>query len=334
VSERLRVALDLDGSLESLGDSMGDLADALVAGGEVDLARLRTRTAAGPGERALAGRRHFGPLWRRGLGPPVDRRVGAVDVLHVAGIVTPPTRALPLVISVDDLRPLREETRIHQRVAALERALARGATLVASSRAAARQISEVLSAARSQVRVVPPAVPAVETTRDGADLVVNVTGAVERFVSLAPALAAWVGERGGRLVAVASTRARQRIGEARLEVDARPREEARQALARARLVVHLSDGARFPSFAFAALAAGVPTVARTTAATRELLEGAAVLVEEDRAIVDAVISLWSDEARRDLYRAAGRDRAADYSPPRAASAYLGLYHDVVRGWGA
>lgn len=325
----LRVALDLDGSLESLGDSMRDLADALSARG-VEVRRWRSRGPVGPEERAAPGRRLWGPWWRRGRGPAIDRRE-AVDVVHVAGLVTPPTRAA-LVVSVDDLRPLREESRIHQRVAALERVLARGATLVASSRAASLEVLEVLGAPRSQVRVLPPAVPVLERTVDGSDLVVNVTGVVERAIELARPLAEVAAARGSRVVMVASAQARQRLRAAGLEVEARPRERAREALGGARVVVHLSDGARFPSFAVAALSAGVPTVARSTAATRELLEGAASLVDSDEGLVARVGELFDDEARRAVQVAAGLARAQDFSAATAAGAYEELYRGLVEGW--
>ena len=62
------------------------------------------------------------------------------------------------------------------------------------------------------------------------------------------------------------------------------RSAAPTVLANARVVVHLSDGARFPLFAIAALAAGVPTCATATAVNRELLEGAALLVPAQEAL--------------------------------------------------
>jgi hypothetical protein len=331
----LRVALDLDGSLESLGNSMTDLADALDELGDLTLVRFRTRSPAQLGaEIAVRGRRCWAPLWRRSLGPSLDGRLGEVDVVHLAGLTTPPTRVTPLVVSVDDLRPLRDETRTHQRVAQLRRLAARGAVLVASSRTASHEVLDVLAVARHQVVVVPPAVPLVSATTDGHDLVVNVTGAVGRFLALAPGLAEIARSRGARVVVLASTQARQRIRADATAVVARPRDDARSALADARVVVHVSDGARFPSFAIAALAAGVPTVARATQINRELLDGAAALADDDAALLDAVATVWDDDARRAVLVAAGAARAVDFSPRTAALAYAGLYRDVVRGWDA
>ncbi len=331
----LRVGLDLDGSLESLGDSMTDLADALEATGEVDLVRWRTVSApAGPDEARVAGRAAFAPGWRRGLGPPVDRFLGDVDLVHVAGRLTPPTRAVPLVVSVDDLRPLRDESREHQRVRALERVVARGAWIAASTRAARHEVLAVLRADPSRVAVVPPAVPRVEPPAEGRALVVNVTGVLQPVLDLAGTLVDLVAPLGGRVVVLASDQAAARLRALGDVVEVRPRREARRALGEARVVWHVSDGARFPSFAIAALGAGVPTLARATAVNRELLSGAAALATSDAEVRPLVEDLWTNEARRAVAAAAGRARAADFDPARAARGYLSLYREVVRGLGA
>lgn len=331
--DALCVGFDLDGSLESLGNSMNDLADALTARGDLRLIRFHSLGATeSRNENRLAHRAAWVPLWRRSLGRSIDGLLPPVDVIHVAGLVTPPTRSTPLVISVDDLRPLRGETRIHQRVAQLRRAVARGAVLAASSRAASHEVLQVLGAARGQVVVVPPAVPRVDPTLFGTDLVVNVTGLVERFLTLAPGLLRFSTGHGARLVAIASSRSRQAVRASGLAITLRSREEARDALGAARVVVHISDGARFPSFAIAALSAGVPTIARATAINRELLEGAAALVASDEELLHTLDEAWTSDQRRAILIAAGVSRAVDFSPANAARAYASLYGDVVRGW--
>jgi len=331
--ERLRVGLDLDGSLESLGNSMTDLADALTALDRCDLVRFRTHTSVRSSEESAPTlRRLWSPLWRRGLGRSLDDLLAPVDVIHLAGLATPPTKRTPLVISVDDLRPLREESRIHQRINQLQRAVRRGATLVASSATASHEVQQVLGIKRNQVVVVPPAVPSVALTSGGADLVVNVTGLTDWFLVLAPGLAEFAESQGARVVALTSAAAAQRVRASGLNVVVRPRADARAALAEARVVMHFSDGARFPSFAIAALAAGVPTIARSTAINRELLEGAAELVGGDHEVVETLREVWHDEARRAILIAAGRSRAIDFAPATAARAYVDLYRDVVRGW--
>ncbi len=331
--ERLRVGFDLDGSLESLGNSMTDLADALDATGECSLVRFRSRTApAAANERRLALRFLWTPLWRRSLGPAIDRRVGPLDVIHVAGRATPPTRSTPLIISVDDLRPLRGEKGEHPRITQLRRAVATGAVLVASTRSASHEVQRVLDVKPARVVVVPPAVPLVEPTHDGTALVVNLTGVVTPFLRMAPELVDFAREHHAEVVAVTSAAVAQRIRAAGLEVTVRSRAEARSALTGARVVLHVSDGARFPSFAIAALAAGVPTIARATTINRELLSGAAVLTESDEEVLPALRELWESPTRRAITIAAGRARAEDFAPATAARAYLSLYRDVVRGW--
>ena len=333
VESRLRVGFDLDGSLESLGNSMVDLADALVALGDCDLVRYHSLTPARRHEEnRIALRRLWSPLWRQSRGRAIDRLLPMVNVVHVAGLATPPTKRVPLIISLDDLRPLRHESRTRQRVAQLRRAVNQGATLATSSTTAGHEVQSVLDVPRSRVVVVAPAVPKVTTTHDGDDLVVNVTGRTERFLALAPALVRFTQDRGARLVALTSRDAGQRIRSGAPAVSVRSRDEARVALTQARVVVHLSDGARFPSFAMAALSAGVPTVARATASNRELLAGAAALTASDDEIMHALEIAWDNDARRAIMIAAGVARSSDYSPETAARAYSALYHDVVRGW--
>lgn len=272
------------------------------------------------------------PLWRRSLGRSLDSMISPVDVVHVAGLVTPPTKSVPLIISVDDLRPLRGESREHQRIKQLRRAVARGAVLVASSRAASHEVQRVLQLQRSEVVVVPPAVPLVTPTTNGRDLVVNVTGLDQRFLALAPELLRFTQSHGVELIAVTSTAVGQRIRASGLDVTLLARKEARAALGRARVVLHMSDGARFPSLAIAALGAGVPTIALATDINRELLGGAATLIVDDEEVMSMLPDVWSSESLRAIMVAAGRSRSADFAPATAARAYVMLYRDVVRGW--
>lgn len=332
VSE-LRVGLDLDGSLESLDNTMDDLADALARLDGIDLFRFRSLTSStSKSEVSFHFRRLWSPLWRRSLGPSLDGRLPQVDVVHVAGILTPPTKSIPLIISVDDLRPLRGESRAHQRIRQLRRAVEHGAVLVASSRSASHEVQEVLDLRRSEIVVVPPAVPLLTPSEHGHDLVVNVTGVRKPFLELAPALLRFTESVGARLVAVTSSSVGQRIRSSGLAISGLSRRDARVAIGAARVVLHMSDGARFPSFAIASLSAGVPTLARSTSINRELLSGAAALVANDDEVLEELRDVWSNEARRAIMIAAGHARATDFSPSTAATAYAHLYRNVVRGW--
>jgi hypothetical protein len=329
----LRVGLDLDGSLESLGNSMNDLANALDATGECALVRFHSDERRGESDEiALRFRPVLSPLWRRSQGPTLDRLLPPVDLVHLAGRSTPPTKLIPLVISVDDLRPLREESENRHRVTQLRRASLRGAMLVASTRSARHEVLDVLGVPKSQVVVVPPAVPLVQPTVDGSALVINLTGVSAAFLELAPQLIAFASGHDANVITVASAEMAQRIRAHNLAIDVRARRDARKALSEARVVLHISDGARFPSFAIAALAAGVPTIARATTINRELLSGAATLTENDTEVVGHLEELWDNPSRRSIVVAAGLARAVDFAPSTAARAYLALYREVVRGW--
>jgi hypothetical protein len=314
---------------------MTDLADALDATRRCELVRFRSGSSpTSSDETRLALRPLWTPLWRRGLGPSLDRLLPPVDVVHVAGRATPPTKSTPLIISVDDLRPLRGESREQLRITQLRRAVRHGATLVASTRSAGDEVRRVLNVERTRVVVVPPAVPLVQPTTEGTNVVVNLTGVVEPFFRLAPELMRFAQSHGAHVVVLASTKMSQQIRARGLDVVLQARSDARRALSEARVVLHVSDGARFPSFAIAALAAGVPTIARATTINRELLSGAAVLTEDDDEVGPALLELWESPSRRAIMIAAGRSRAEDFAPATAARAYVALYCEVVRGWKA
>ena len=328
--DRLRVGLDLDGSLESLSNSMVDLATALSERGDLELLRFRTLSRPqSPEEVRLALRALWAPWWRHSRGRSIDTLLAPVDVIHVAGPATPPSRDVPLLISVDDLRPLRSEKE-NQRAVQLRRAVQRGAVLVVSSRAARHEVMSVLGLERPEIVVVRPPVGRVELTRDGRDLVVSVTGNTERFEALAADLESFVARHGVRLFVVASSAVLARLRAARVAATFVERRQAASTLSQARAVVYISDGARFPSFAVAALGAGVPTLARAIDINRELLGGAASLIHQDDEAMDALEDIWSNEPRRAILRAAGFARASDFSPWTVASAYAGLYADVAR----
>ena len=326
----LRVGLDLDGSLEPLGNSMNELADAMTADGACSLVRFRTRTRHEPGEAPIRGHRLWAPLWERGRGPAITSFLPDVDVVHVAGACVPPVRGVPLLISVDDLRPLRGESRQRGRADALRRCVEHGATLVASSRAARHELTSVLGLERPDVVVVPPAVPTVHPTHDGENLVVNATGATQRLIALAPVLSRVAQRHGVRVTVLASAALANALARQGLSLDVVPRNRARAALGGARVVFHLADGARFPSLAVAALAAGVPTVAVASDMSREILRGAAALVSDEDDLEGILDDVWMSEARRAVMVAAGRARAGDFAAATVARRYVNLYQSVAQ----
>lgn len=331
VESMTRIALDLDGSLESLSTSMRGLADALDQRADCTLIRFRSASPLHrPDETAFTWRGLYGPGWRRSRGKRVDELLPPVDVIHVAGALTPPTRHTPLLITVDDLRPLRDESPDKQRIRQLRRAVDRGAILVSSSRTASHEVMEILGLTRPDIRVVRPPVGAIDITTGGNDIVVTVTGRWDRFDELAPELVDFARRHGGRLVVLASGSGTRHVRALGIDAIVRSRRETASALASARIAVYLSDGARFPSFAVAALGAQVPTAARATEINREILNGAAALVATDDEAIPMLEELWSNEQYRAILRSAGAARARDFAPENVAAYYAALYHDVER----
>jgi hypothetical protein len=330
---KVRVAIDLSGPHEPLGNWMVLLADALEKFDHCHVVRFQSgRENRELNTVSLSLRAWRRSRWQRSRGRSIDRLLPSVDAIHVAGVATPPTEVTPLVISVDDLRPLRDDSRGRQRVAQLRRAVQHGAQLVASSRTASLEVQRTLGLARENVVVVPPAVSWDRDVANGRHLVVNLTGKTEEFLQLAPSFVALAQRRDARVIVLASHAATARIRQRSLDVTVRDRRDATDVLADARAVLHLSDGARFPSFVVAALAAGVPTCATSTPVNRELLDGATTLVDEtdELKVIEALEDLWENESLRAIRRAAGRARAGDYAPAVAAHSFAGLYGALDR----
>jgi hypothetical protein len=272
------------------------------------------------------------PWWQMGRGPSLARWLPDVDVVHVAGPAVPTTGTIPLLVSVDDLRPLRDDESGERRVRALQRAVRRGARIVTTSHAARHEVIENLGLDLESVIIAHPAVPHLAVAPHGTRLVVSITGTVDEFLRAAPGLETMARGLGIPIDVLASPSASSRLSE-RSGVRVLPRRDGAAALANAAAVLHLSDGARFPSFAIAAMAAGIPTAATATAANDELLGDAIPLVAIDDAdgLVQAATKLVSDEAHRRLVSAAGHDRARDFTPLVAAARYATLYGDLVAG---
>ena len=328
-----RIALDLSGPHEPLGNWMALLADALITEELCEVVRFRTENDGSRTPDITVGSPAlWRPWWYRSMGRRIDRYLTDVDVVHVAGRATPRCGSIPMLISVDDLRPLRDDAKDRQRVAQLLRAVRHGARIVATSRSASIEVQRSLKLGREEVTVVSPAVAWDQPVTMGTNLVVNLAGQTDAFLSLAPELVQLAHEQHARVVVLASQAATSRIRQRNLDVDIRSRRDASDVLMNARAVVHLSDGARFPSFTIAALAAGVPTCATPTSVNRELLEGAAVLMNLDDAgaFVESVKEIVVNDSRRAVLIAAGRHRASDFAPSVAARSFAELYSDTTR----
>ena len=327
------IALDLDGSLESLGNTMKDLAVAL---GEIESLELRvfhSRSKSKNKSDLRIGRRRWRQLrWRSGRGKAFDRIFPFVNLVHVAGEALPPTKNIPLVISIDDLRPLRAKDKDTSRIKELQTALNKGATLVVSTRTGSHEVQRVFRSRRNQVVSAPPVVPTQPLVTNGHALVVNVAGGQERLLARLPEITAFASSVGAEVLVLGSKAVnkeiRGRVGNVRLL----PRTNASEVLQKARVVIDISDGARFPSFCVAALSAGVPTMARASDINHEVLGGSAALVEPDESFTETLRELWHNESKRKLLVAAGRERAKDFEPQAVAHRYHLIYRDVLRDY--
>lgn len=85
-----------------------------------------------------------------------------------------------------------------------------------------------------------------------------------------------------------------------------------------------------------AIACGLPVVASTAPALREVLDGAALLVhpQDVTALAEAMAAALGDEALRSRLREAGLQRAALFSWERTARETAAVYREAAAGWGA
>lgn len=329
------IALDLDGSLESMGNTMADLARALEHIADLELRTFHSSSKRQQsGELRIPWRRWRQRRWLAGRGRAFDKVFPEVDLVHVAGDALPPTNSIPLVISLDDLRPLRSRAKVHPRIKELQRALDKGATLVVSTRTGAHEVQKILKARRSQILTAPPVVPAQPLVTTGDCLVVNVAGGQERLLARLPEITAFAKSVEAQVLVLGSKKVRKEIKEKIGNVRLIPRSQAPQTLQRARVLIDISDGARFPSFGVAALSAGVPTMARVSDINFEVMGSAAALVEPDQEFIEVLRELWHNESKRKLLCAAGLERAKDFEPEAVGVRYHAIYRDILRDYKA
>jgi glycosyltransferase involved in cell wall biosynthesis len=322
----MRIGIDLSGSLESMEGGMSALAVQLENLG-MDLVRFRLARSSKTSVQTIPLKAWWRPLWKVGRGPAIDRLLNGCEIVHVASDYFPPVRDASLVVSIDDLRPLRESG-VSKRVNVIRRVAEIGAVIVVPTRAAAREALVTLHLERQQVFVVPPPIPQLSRSHGG-ELVITIAGAVDRFNYVADQLLRVARDLQCPVTILASAKVRRQITHYGVKV--LPHARAAEVVARARMLVEFSDGARFPSIAVAALSASVPVISTSTELSRQVLGGAAILVDEDREFAEIVDALWRDEARRRILESAGPERAADFSAEIVAERYAALYRSIVKG---
>ncbi len=289
-------------------------------------------------------------VWRHMDRPSIEWWTGPVDVVHGTNYVVPPTRRAARLVSVHDLTAVHfpelciDDTRQYPRL--VQRALASGAHVHCDSHFVADEVIAWSGCDPMVVHVVSPGVPRAlrrpTNTQEGPPYIL-VLGTVEPRKDHLTVLRAFAevarhdselrlvvaGADGwGTAAYEAALRAlspevRDRIIR-RTDVD----DAARDLLvAGARMLAYPSvyEGFGFPPLE--AMAAGVPVVASRAGSLPEVLGDAAAFVDVGNAegLVDALLCVHTDEARRAEHIARGSRQAALYSWDRCASEMVDLY---------
>jgi len=267
---------------------------------------------------------------------PRRSRAARLDVLHCPTFRAPLTTPVPLVVTVHDLAVLRHPetfnrwTRGYSRLF-VPRVVRAAARVIAVSSFTKEEVVRLIGLPEAKVRVVPNAVGEPFTAEGPAadgEFVLAV-GTLEPRKNLARLVEAArrsklelrvVGARGWQGVHVAGDGIRW-LGEVD---DAELARLYRGALCLAYPSVY--EGFGIP--VLEAMACGTPVVTSAGGGTREVADGAAVLVDP---LDPSSIAAGIDEAiaRRDELRALGRERAARFTWRAAADATVDVYREAA-----
>lgn len=357
----------LHGPITGIGRAVDGLRSGLDAlDGEVALVPyvLSFRAALAPGTvrlpfpAALALR-----TWARWGAPRVDRHLPDVDLVHGTNYVVPPTRR-PRLVSVydcwalDNAESVGTDVRLAMRV--LERSIAEGVAVHASSHATARRLREIFPGVDvTVVHLGPPTFRSTHSAANatepaGSDVSFDPThgapyalaiGTIEKRKNLPTLVCAWsriaddelhlvlAGSPGDdtaaveRVVADLAPDVRRRIHVVGRVDDA----TARTLLRRARVLVYpsLDEGFGFPLLE--AMAAGVPIVASDAGSIPEVAGDAAVLVgaHDVDALAGAIGRVHCDDSLRTALVTAGGRRLGQFSWERTAREMLDLYRRIA-----
>ncbi len=353
----LRVAFDvgpLAGPRTGVGHAVAAMRDSLAETGDVELVEyivsFRSRPPSGTRRLpipALVAHR----LWAVADRPHVDRFLGKPDVVHGTNYVVPPCRA-PQVVSVYDCWFLRHPTlaggAVHQAGRVLRRAIARGATVHASSASTAAEITDLFPGAH--VATIPlAAVPVPEAASDppipalvGLPFIAAI-GTLERRKNLPiliEAFGALAGDHDEILLVLAGADGddRQAINSAidaldpaaarRVVMTGRIDESARSWLLRNATVLaypSLDEGFGFPLLD--AMQVGVPIAASNRGSIPEVCGPAGLLCDADDAIALAtnLASAAFDDGVRTRLLAAATAQLATFSWKHCATELTALY---------
>lgn len=292
----------------------------------------------------------------------LHRRTRGLDLVHHAGGTVPARRSAPAVLTLHDLQPLEAQaTHARAKRAYLARAVplaVRAARRIAvPSEFVRRTVLERFGLAPEVVRAIPHAVPvrppptarAVLEERHRIDgpvvLYPAITYPHKHHLVLARAFARVLDSHPDALLVLPGGVGSSE-GELRSLLDAEPRLRSRvRRLGRVPdadvagllgLAAVVAVPSRYEGFglpALEAMAAGVPVVVADATALPEVVgdAGRLVPVGDVRAWAEALGSLLGDATERARLAAAGRERAAAYTPEANATGFAALYREALEG---
>jgi len=305
-------------------------------------------------ERKALPARPLWALWDRVPFPPVEWLVRC-DVFHATNFVAPPSRTVPIVVTVHDVGFVRDpggvSPAVRRMARVLPKVLRRAAGIIAVSEFTRDELVGWLPEVADRVTVVPngsharlsPAPPASPRPAPGPPYALMLGSlAPRKNVALALDALAILRRRGvalrlvlagspSPLLDVAALLRERGLGEPEVSLTGYvPDDRVSALLAGARLLAFPSLYEGFGMPLIEAMEAGVPVVAVRAGATPETVGDAALLVEPGDAegFADAMEEVAFDDRTRDGLVAAGHVRAGRFTWDRAAAATHDLYRSV------
>lgn len=298
-------------------------------------------------------------------GLPIELLLGRIDVLHEPYIYVPPTRAAHCVITLFDAIPLRFPHAFSDVLRAgwtrrVRSAVQRADCVITASEASRCDLEDLLNVPAERIRVIPLAADPIFHPLDPSEARVavgkrydlwgqiilhmgrldphkNVDRLVEAFAQALPRLSAQA-----QLVLTALTEGRHYYRVAEQVATLKLKEHVRflghlrserlvELINAAAVVVMPSLWEGFGLPVLEAMACGTPVITSNAGATREIGDGAAVLIDpEDTSMLShAIEELATGTDVADLFRQRGLERARQYSWAQTAKETVKVYVDLA-----